>query len=99
MIPIDRFNLDHNRIRFLNDDEYSEEIFYVEEIRKVTKTNTFSINSQKFECPVDLRLKKIQVRYDRSRKHRFIVYYANKRMGQAAPVNLIYNSKRGAQHD
>ena len=95
MIPIDRFNLDHNRIKFLNDDEYSEEIFYVEEERKVTKTNTFSINSQKFECPVDLRLKRIQVRYDRSRKDRFIVYFANKRMGQATPINLIYNAQRG----
>lgn len=95
MVPIDRFNLDHARLRFLSDDEYSEEIFYIEEGRTVTKTNTFSINSQRFECPVDLRGKRVQVRYDRSRKHRFIVYYADKRMGEATPVNLIYNAKRG----
>jgi hypothetical protein len=61
MIPVDRFDLDHNRIKFLTDDEYTEEVFFVEVERKVSKTNVFSINSQRFECPVDLRLKAINV--------------------------------------
>ena len=47
MVPIDRFNLDHHRIQFLTDDEYTEEVFFIEETRKVSKTNVFSINSQK----------------------------------------------------
>lgn len=92
MVPIDRFALDHNRINFLTDDEYTAEVFFVEESRKVSKTNLFSINSQKWECPVDLREKQIQVRFDRNNKQRFIVYFNDNRMGEASPVNLIYNA-------
>jgi hypothetical protein len=92
MTPIDRFALDHSRIHFLTDDEYTEEVFFVEEIRKVSKTNLFSINSNKWECPVDLREKSIQVRFDRNNKNRFIVYFNGNRMGEASPVNLVYNA-------
>ena len=92
MKPLDRFILDHSRIHFLTDDEYTQEVFFVEDTRKVSKTNLFSINSQKWECPVDLREKQIQVRYDRSHQQRFIVYFNDKRMGEASPVNLIYNA-------
>lgn len=49
MRPIDRFALDHSRINFLMDDEYTEEVFFVEETRKVSKTNLFSINSSKWD--------------------------------------------------
>jgi putative transposase len=92
MVPIDRFNLDRGRIKFLVDDKYSEEVFFVEEDRKVSKTNIFSINSKKFECPVDLREKKVQVRFDRNRQDRFIVYFGDKRMGEATVLNLHYNA-------
>ena len=74
MAPLDRFNLDRDRMQFLTDDEFTEEVFFVEESRKVSKTNVFSINNKKYECPVDLREKTIQVRYDRSRRDTFIVY-------------------------
>lgn len=94
MSPIDRFNLDSSRIQFLTDDEYTEEVFFIEETRKVSKTNLFSINSQKYECPVDLREKKIQVRYDRTRRNRFVVYFADKRMGDASLVDLHYNARQ-----
>lgn len=94
MIPIDRFNLDHDRIQFLTDDEYTEEVFFIEENRKVSKTNVFSINSQKYECPVDLRAKTIQVRYDRARRNRFIVYFGDKRMGEASLLDLHYNANQ-----
>jgi len=92
MIPVDRFNLDRNRIEFLTDDEYTQEVFFVEEDRKVSKTNVFSINTQRYECPVDLRGKTIQVRYDRSRRTRFIVYYGDKRMGEASLLALHFNA-------
>ena len=46
------------------------------------------------KCPVDLREKKIQVRFDRNNKQRFIVYFNDQRMGEATPVNLIYNANR-----
>lgn len=92
MNPIDRFNLDLSRICFLIDDEYCAEVFFVEENRKVSKTNVFSINSHKYECPVDLREKTIQVRFDRNRRDRFIVYFNDKRMGQATLLNLHQNA-------
>ena len=94
MVPIDRFNLDHSRIKFLTDDEYTEEVFFIEENRKVSKTNVFSINSQKWECPVDLREKSIQVRYDRTRRDQFIVYFNDKRMGKASLLDLYFNANQ-----
>lgn len=96
MIPIDRFNLDHSRLQFLTDDEFTEEVFFIEETRKVSKTNVFSINSQKYECPVDLREKKIQVRYNRTQRDRFVVYFADKRMGEASVLDLHYNAHQRA---
>lgn len=102
MIPLDRFNLDHSRIQFLTDDEYTEEVFFIEENRKVSKTNVFSINSQKYECPVDLREKTIQVRYDRTRRNRFVVYFKDKRMGDATLLDLHFNAhqkRQGECHD
>ncbi len=94
MIPIDRFNLDHSRIKHLANDEYTEEVFFIEETRKVSKTNVFSINSQKFECPVDLREKKVQIRYSRTTRDRFIVYFCDKRMGEANLLNLHFNANQ-----
>ena len=93
MTPIDRFNLDRNRVKFLTDDAYSAETFFVEENRKVSKTNVFSINSQRYECPVDLREKSIQVRYDRLRRDRFVVFFAGQRMGEATELNLYANAR------
>jgi len=93
MIPIDRFNLDHRQ--FLTDDQTTEEVFFIEVDRKVSKTKVFSINNHKYECPVDLRQKTVQVRYDRSRMNRFIVYFASKRMGEALLLNLLFNAQRG----
>ena len=48
-IPIDRFNLDISRIHYLTDDQYTAEVFFIEETRKVSKTNVFSINNQRFD--------------------------------------------------
>jgi transposase InsO family protein len=93
MIPIDRFNIDHRRIQFLTDDEFSEEIFFIEQDRKVGKTNLIHIDNKKFECPVDLRGKVVQVRFDRVHRNRFIIYFKNQRMGEATLVNLHLNAK------
>ena len=92
MKPLDRFNLDHDRIVFLSNDAFTEEIFFVEEDRRVSKVNVFSINNQKFECPVDLRNKTIQVRYSRRQRTCFIVYFNEQRMGEATPLNLYVNA-------
>ena len=94
MIPLDRFNLDRERLKFLTDDETTEEVFFVEASRKVNKTNLFSSNNQRYECPVDLREKRIQVRYDRTRHDRFIVYFNEQRMGEATLLDLHFNAQR-----
>lgn len=101
MKPIDRFNMDYKRVKFLTDDEYSEEVFFIEETRKVSKTNCFSINNQKYECPVDLRDKRVEVRYDRNRRNRFIVYFDGHRMGDANLLDLYRNAMRAQEviHD
>jgi len=93
MTPLARFNLDYRRIEYLVDDAYTDEVFYVEDNRKVSKVNVFSINNDKYECPVDLRGKTIQVRYDRRDKHHFIVYFNDTRMGEALPLNLYHNAQ------
>ncbi len=93
MTPLQRFNLDHDRIEYLVHDDTTEEVFFIEEDRKASKVNVFSINSQKFECPVDLRGKTIQVRFDRNRRDRFIVYFNDKRMGLAIPLDLYRNAQ------
>ena len=97
MKPLDRFNLDHSRIHYLTNDEFTAEVFFVEEDRKVTNVNVFSINNYKYECPVDLRGKTIQVRYDRLRRDRYIVYFKDQRMGEANPVNLAFNAHQKRQ--
>ena len=93
MIPIERFNLDRSQVVYLTDDQFTAEVFFVEEDRKVSKTNVFSMFSQKFECPVDLRGKTIQVRYDRMRKDQLIVYFNEQRMGLAMPLDVHRNAK------
>lgn len=93
MAPIDRFNLDRNRVKFLTDDVYSAEVFFIEESRKVSKTNVFSVNGQRHECPVDLREKTVQVRYERMRRDRFIVYFDGQRMGCATALDLHANAR------
>ncbi len=97
MKPLDRFTLDHNRIQYLRCDEFTDEVFFIEEDRKVSNVNVFSISKQKFECPVDLRSKTIQVRYDRHRRDRYIVYFKDQRMGEASPVNYYFNAQQHRQ--
>ncbi len=91
MKPIDRFNLDIRRVHYLQDDQYGHEVFYMEADRKVDKTNVFSIHAKRYECPADLRSQTIQVRYDK-RAETILVYYRDKRMGEAKPLDLIANA-------
>lgn len=94
MIPLDRFNLDITRVNFIHDDQYNDEVFFIEEERKVGKTNVFSINSTQFEAPVDLRGKTIGVRYSRTSRDRFVVYFNDARMGEATRLDLQANARR-----
>ena len=52
MTPVDRFNLDIRRVHYLTDDQYTAEVFFVEEVRKVSKTTGFcSMQSQNTAHP------------------------------------------------
>jgi transposase InsO family protein len=93
MKPIDRFGIDLARIRFLPPSEHNDELFYAEATRKVKKDNTFSFASRRYETPVDLRDKEIQIRHDRHRGDTtpVIIYYKGQRMGAARLLNAVAN--------
>jgi putative transposase len=93
MKPIDRFGIDLARVRFLAPSEHSDELFYAEADRKVKKDNTFSFAARRYETPVDLRDKGIQLRYDRSRHDSatIIIYHKGQRMGVARLLDAVAN--------
>lgn len=93
MTPIDRFGLDMARIKFLSPDPVNDELFFLEEDRTVSNDNTFRVKNIYFEAPIDLRNKKIQIRYDRHNLSHAIVYYKDKRIGIATPLNRVANDR------
>ena len=94
MRPIDRFGLDLARIRFLPPNQVNEELFFIEQDRTVLADNTFSLQRVRFEAPRDLRSRKVQVRFERKRLGRTIVYYKGERMGDARPVDFLANDRK-----
>jgi hypothetical protein len=95
MKPIDRFGLDLKRIRFLPPDPANDELFFLEENRHVSKTNTFQLHKILFEAPADLREQTIQVRFDRINFHpkQIVVYFKNQRIGSATPLDVVANDR------
>lgn len=93
MKPIDRFGLDLKRVRFLSPSDFNDELFYAEETRKVKKDNTFSFRRVRYETPVDLSDRKIQIRFDRNKLRPVMVYYKGDRMGEARPLDAVANGK------
>jgi transposase InsO family protein len=91
MKPIDRFGLDLRRIRFLPPSEANDELFYAEATRKVKKDNTFSFRNARYETPVDLRDREIQLRYERHANGPVVIYFKSQRMGLAKELDLIAN--------
>jgi transposase InsO family protein len=94
MKPIDRFGIDLARVRFLAPSETNDELFYAEAVRKVKKDNTFSFLSRRYETPVDLRDKEIQLRYDRHHHNTtpfVVIYYKGQRMGVARLLDAVAN--------
>jgi hypothetical protein len=91
MKPIDRFGLDLRRIRFLPPSEAHDELFFAEAQRKVKKDNTFSFRNARYETPVDLRDKEIQIRHERHHAGPVVVYFKGQRMGLAQPLDTIAN--------
>ena len=93
MKPIDRFGIDLSRIRFLSPSEHNDELFYAEATRKVKKDNTFSFLGRRYETPVDLHDKQIQLRYDRHRTDHTTVflYFKGQRLGAARLLDPVAN--------
>jgi putative transposase len=96
MKPIDRFGIDLARVRFLAPSEHSDELFYAEATRKVKKDNTFSFQARRYETPVDLRDKEIQLRHDRRVSDSdvspaVIIYYKGQRQGAARLLDAVAN--------
>jgi putative transposase len=93
MKPIDRFGMDLSRVRFLSPSEHNDELFYAEATRKVKKDNTFSFRNRRYETPVDLRDKPIEIRYERHRADTtvIVIYYKGQRMGVARLLDAVAN--------
>lgn len=91
MKPIDRFGVDLARIRFLSPCEDTDEMFYAQAVRTVKKDNTFSFQGVRYETPVDLRGKKVEIRYERHRKGPVVIYDKGRRMGLARPLDAVAN--------
>lgn len=94
MKPLDRLALDMQRIRFLSPGAVSDELFFVEQERSVLADNTFSLKNTRFEAPRDLRGRKVQIRFDRLKFDRAIVYFKGERMGEARPVDFVANDRK-----
>jgi len=94
MKPLDRLALDMLRIRFLSPRAMSDELFFVEQDRSVVADNTFSLKNTRFEAPRDLRGRKVQIRFDRLKFDRAIVYFKGERMGEARPVDFVANDRK-----
>jgi putative transposase len=94
MKPIDRFGIDLARIRFLSPSEHNDELFYAEATRKVKNDNTFSFRGRRYESPVDLRDRQIQLRYDRHRTDSAAVflYHKGQRLGAARLLDAVANA-------
>ena len=72
----------------------NDELFFVEQQRTVLADNTFSLKNTRFEAPRDLRNRKIQVRFDRLKFDRAIVYFKGERMGEARLVDFLANDRK-----
>jgi putative transposase len=94
--PIDRFGIDLGRVRFLAPSEHTDELFYAEATRKVKKDNTFSFSGRRYETPVDLCDREIQLRYDRRRQDitAVIIYHKGQRQGAARLLDAVANGLR-----
>lgn len=93
MKPIDRFGLDLKRIRFLPPSDINDELFFFADTRTVKKDNTFSFDAKRWEAPVDLRNRVIEIRFERFKKNRVVVYYKNERAGEAKLLVPFWNDR------
>jgi putative transposase len=93
MKPLDRFGIDLARVRFLSPAEHNDELFYAEATRKVKKDNTFSFAGRRYETPVDLRDREIQLRYDRHHTDTtaVVIYHKGQRQGAARLLDAVAN--------
>lgn len=100
MTPLERYTLDRERVQYLPPNQYSEELFMMEETRGVGADNTFSFKRIRYEAPADLRKKTLHIRYDTAPTgqkaappKRIPVYYNGQRIGLAKALDRIANDR------
>ena len=100
MKPLERYALDRERVQYLPPNQYSEELFMMEETRGVGADNTFSFKRIRYEAPADLRKKTLHIRYDKAPTgqkaappKRIPVYYNGQRIGLAKALDRIANDR------
>lgn len=99
MKPIERYGLDRSRIQFLPPTPYLEELFMAEAKRGVKADNTFSFKAKRYEAPVDLRHKDIDIRFDpvpkgqKTTPTRIPIYYQGQRLGEAKLLDFLANDR------
>lgn len=98
MKPIDRFGVDLSRIRFLSPSEDTDELFYAQAVRTVKKDNTFSFQGLRYETPVDLRGRKVELRYERHRHGAVVLYDQGRRLGVARRLDAVANGLQRRRH-
>ncbi len=95
MRPLDRFGLDLKRVAFLPPCEMNDELFHVEEERKVKADNTFSFRNRRYEAPRHLAGRTVSIRFDRAQTSGpVVVYFKNERMGEAHPLDPVANDRK-----
>ncbi len=99
MKPIDRFGMDLSHIRFLDPMEANDELFFFEQDRFVRKDNTFSVKAIRYEPPCNLSNRTVQVRFNRAKADRIVVFYKGERMGQATPLDWLSNDRAPTTSD
>lgn len=93
MAPIDRFSIDRNRIEYLPNEDFIDEVFFIEEDRIVLNDNTFRFDNARYEAPVHLRGQTIKIRFHPKARDRVLVFFKDQRMGEANFVNFNFNAR------
>ena len=79
--------------RFLPPSDHSDDHVHAEATRKVKKDNTFSFGNRRYETPIDLHDREIELRYDRHRGEQSAVipYHKGHRIGAAHRIDAVAN--------
>jgi putative transposase len=93
--PEFRFQQAAKSLRYLENEEEIEGLFYTRLNRSVRKNGTVRLDGRLYEVPLQLRALKVQLRLDPFTRKRIEVWHQNKFMGLARKAPLNLNSEIG----